>query len=131
MASLCQLFVLLDLADEVHRRVEQTLEPLGLSRATFEALRHLDAQGGRTQKALAEHTGCAPSNVTRLVDRLEKQGFAERLPDPDDRRVVRARPTAEGRAALAAASEALSALQASLVGRLAEAEGRCSVDDNV
>lgn len=131
MGSLCQLFVLLDLADEVNRRVELALEPLGLSRATFEALRHLAAEGAPTQKALAEHAGCAPSNVTRRIDRLEKQGLVERLPDPGDRRVVRARPTATGRATLEAAIAALSELQAALVARLAEAEGRCATDDKV
>ncbi len=38
-----------------------------------------------------------PSTATRAVARLEQLGLAERSHDPDDRRVVLARPTALGR----------------------------------
>lgn len=38
-----------------------------------------------------------PSTATRAVARLERLGLAERHPEPDDRRVVLARPTARGR----------------------------------
>jgi DNA-binding MarR family transcriptional regulator len=38
-----------------------------------------------------------PSTATRAVARLEQLGLAERTRDPDDRRVVLARPTALGR----------------------------------
>ncbi len=37
------------------------------------------------------------SSATRMVDVLVEQGYAERLPDPQDRRVVRVAPTATGR----------------------------------
>ena len=38
-----------------------------------------------------------PSTATRAINRLEKLGLAERSVDPDDRRVVVARPTPTGR----------------------------------
>jgi DNA-binding MarR family transcriptional regulator len=38
-----------------------------------------------------------PRNVTGLVDHLERDGLVERVPDPEDRRSVRARLTAKGR----------------------------------
>lgn len=38
-----------------------------------------------------------PSTATRTVDRLERAGLATRSTDPDDRRVVVARPTELGR----------------------------------
>jgi DNA-binding MarR family transcriptional regulator len=37
------------------------------------------------------------SDTTRLIDRLEKAGLAERLPNPTDRRSVLVRATAAGR----------------------------------
>ena len=37
------------------------------------------------------------SSATRIVDWLEQSGFAERLPDPTDRRVVRVTLTKEGK----------------------------------
>ena len=123
--GLCQLFVLLDLADEVNEQVGSALERFGLSRATFQALWHLSSEGAQTHKAMADRAGCAPSNVTRLVDRLEKQGFVERTPLADDRRVVLATLTAEGRSALEGASKALGTVQDALLPRLAHAGERC------
>ena len=37
------------------------------------------------------------SSATRMVDVLVEQGYAERLPDPHDRRVVRVAPTENGK----------------------------------
>ncbi|QHC21242.1 MarR family winged helix-turn-helix transcriptional regulator [Streptomyces sp. GS7] len=47
-------------------------------------------------RRLAQRLKCEPSNVTGIVDRLESRGLVERRPDPDDRRVKLAAPTAEG-----------------------------------
>lgn len=127
--GLCQLFVLLDLADEVHTHVGRALEPFGLTRATFQALWHLSSDGAQTHKAMANRAGCAPSNVTRLVDRLEKLGFVERTAMPDDRRVVLTKLTPEGRVALQGASEALGTVQNALIPRLTHAEQRCGEAD--
>ena len=117
MDDLGPLFTLLRRADAVHARVEAALAPFGLTRPTWEALRLLRCQGAKTQKALAAHAGCAPSNVTRLVDRLEKQGFVVRCADREDRRVITAQLTAAGTAALDGADAAVRAAQAELVER--------------
>jgi DNA-binding MarR family transcriptional regulator len=50
-----------------------------------------------------------PTSVTSAVDRLEAQGFVERLPHPTDRRAVLASITATGRARATAATTALNA----------------------
>ena len=47
------------------------------------------------------------SDVTRLVDRLERDGLAERLANPDDRRSVLVRATAAGHRAFAAVTPRL------------------------
>jgi DNA-binding MarR family transcriptional regulator len=46
---------------------------------------------------LAEDLGSTPRNITGLVDHLERDGLVERVPDPADRRSVRARLTEAGR----------------------------------
>lgn len=46
---------------------------------------------------LAEALDSTPRNITGLVDHLERDGLVERVPDPDDRRSVRARLTEKGR----------------------------------
>jgi DNA-binding MarR family transcriptional regulator len=45
---------------------------------------------------LAAVLSCEPSNVTGLVDRLEKRGLVERRPAAHDRRVKLIAPTEEG-----------------------------------
>ncbi|HYL69688.1 MAG TPA: MarR family transcriptional regulator [Candidatus Dormibacteraeota bacterium] len=67
----------------------------------LEALHHvldLDARsgGGAAMNELARLQHCALSTATALVDRLIKQGLAERIADPTDRRVVRIAPTRRG-----------------------------------
>ncbi|MBP0462158.1 MarR family winged helix-turn-helix transcriptional regulator [Streptomyces montanisoli] len=47
-------------------------------------------------RRIARKLKCEPSNVTGIVDRLEARGLVERRPDPDDRRVKLAAPTASG-----------------------------------
>ncbi|WP_447037212.1 MarR family winged helix-turn-helix transcriptional regulator [Streptomyces sp. DSM 118878] len=48
-------------------------------------------------RRIAQKLKCEPSNITGIVDRLEARGLVERRPDPADRRVKLAAPTAEGR----------------------------------
>lgn len=79
-------------------RLDTVLEDHGLSIAKIGLLRHLaEAEGPITLGQLAERLACVKSNVTQLVDRLEGDGLARRLPDPDDRRSVRAAITDKGR----------------------------------
>ncbi len=47
------------------------------------------------------------SDATRLIDRLERAGLAERLRNPNDRRSVLVRATAEGRRVFAAVTPKL------------------------
>ena len=46
---------------------------------------------------IAERLSCVKSNVTQLVDNMELAGLVRRIPDPDDRRSIRAALTEEGR----------------------------------
>ena len=54
---------------------------------------------------LARHLELDKSSVTGLVDRAERRGLLERVPDPDDGRAVRVRLTKEGRALAARGAE--------------------------
>jgi DNA-binding MarR family transcriptional regulator len=49
---------------------------------------------------LAEGLDSTPRNITGLVDHLERDGLVERVPDPEDRRSVRARLTEKGRSVI-------------------------------
>jgi DNA-binding MarR family transcriptional regulator len=46
---------------------------------------------------LATELETSPRNITGLVDHLERDGLVERVPDPQDRRSLRARLTPAGK----------------------------------
>ncbi|GAA1819574.1 helix-turn-helix domain-containing protein [Actinomadura chokoriensis] len=43
----------------------------------------------RNAKQLSDATGISTSTVSRAIDRLERAGYLQRVPDPDDRRSAR------------------------------------------
>lgn len=69
---------------------------LGLGPADLRCLDWL-ADGPKTAGELARGTGLRAAATTALLDRLERRGLIERLPDEADRRrvLVRMTPTAE------------------------------------
>jgi DNA-binding MarR family transcriptional regulator len=114
--------LLLDAARAVEARVERALADEGLSLAKLGALRHLAlAEAPLTLTQLAERHCCGRSNVTSLIDRLEADGFVERIVDPNDRRTVRAALTETGRTAYARASAILAEHERSIDERLGQA----------
>ncbi|HEU5270733.1 MAG TPA: MarR family transcriptional regulator [Jatrophihabitans sp.] len=60
----------------------------GLSVTEEKALDLLMRSGPLTHAALGEQTGLAPASVSDLIDRLERKGYARRVPHPQDRRRV-------------------------------------------
>jgi DNA-binding MarR family transcriptional regulator len=59
------------------------------------------SSGPSAQQRLAEAIGVSPRHVTGLVDALEADGFARRLPHPQDRRSVLVELTDKGAATVA------------------------------
>ena len=88
----------LDAADRLRTRISAALRTVGLTWPQFEVLDQLRHTPDRALplRVLAECQGCAASNITQLVDRLEREGLVKRVDDPDDRRSVRAELTAAG-----------------------------------
>ena len=108
---------------EVEAWLERSVEPMGLSLAKMGALHTLvEADEPIPLGQLAERLCCVKSNVTQLVDRLEADRLVRRVPDPADRRSVRAEVTEEGRARFAAAVRARQAAEAELLAGFADAE---------
>ena len=65
---------------------DRAIAELGLTPATARALHELDPDRPLPARDLAEGLGCDRSNVTALVDKLERAGLVERHADPADRR---------------------------------------------
>lgn len=93
-------------AKEIHRlvmelsrtlmgRFEAAVETLGLTVPQAMLLRQLD--DGMPMNEVAEALHCDPSNVTGIVDRLERRGLVQRRQLETDRRVKQLVLTPEGR----------------------------------
>lgn len=83
------LILLHDVARTLRTRIDQRARTRGMSRAQWIILARLERQPGLSQNELAAICEVEPITVARLVDRLEKSGFVERRPDPNDRRIWR------------------------------------------
>jgi DNA-binding MarR family transcriptional regulator len=64
-------------------------EALGVNLTDLHALNIVENRGGLTAGALAAEAGLTSGAVTGVVDRLERAGYARRVPDPADRRRVK------------------------------------------
>lgn len=94
---------LLRLTRRVHRIQKRHLERsgLGATPARSRLLRVLAQYGSPPSMAeLARRLEVVPRAVTTLVDGLEANGTVRRVPDPDNRRVIRIELTDEGRRTL-------------------------------
>ena len=113
------VFSFLETAEAVEARLEAAVNPLGLSLAKLAVLHFLaDAKEPLPLSALAERQHCVRSNITQLVDRLEKDGLVRRRADSNDRRSVRAALTAAGTRAHAEGMDALRQVQRAIMGPL-------------
>ncbi len=82
------------------------LQESGLRLRHYAVLRFLATSEGALQRELSARLGYDPSAIVGLVDDLEKLGFAERRPAPDDRRSRIVVLTEQGRAFLRGTDEA-------------------------
>ena len=80
------------------RALETRLHKTGISPAQFIALAHLTALGTMPQKELAAHLSTSPVSVVKLIDRMERDGWVERQPSTEDRRIKHVVPTAKAAA---------------------------------
>lgn len=113
-----------ELARLIDAHVRSRGDQLELTATQAVALRELT--GPLTMRELAARMCCEPSNVTFVVDRLERRGLLERRPDPDDRRVKRLVLTDRGADLRARLLDLLT--EDSPLGRLTDAEHRALRD---
>jgi DNA-binding MarR family transcriptional regulator len=90
-------------------RLNETLEPFGLTFARYEALMllHYSRRGALPLGKIGGRLQVHPTSVTNLIDGLERAGYVVRSPHPTDRRATLAGITKRGRQTAATATEAL------------------------
>ncbi|WP_395571821.1 MarR family winged helix-turn-helix transcriptional regulator [Streptomyces sp. BK79] len=99
-----------------------SLQESGLRLRHYAVLRLLATTDGALQRELSARLGYDPSAIVGLVDDLERLGFAERRPSPDDRRSRIVVLTDKGRAFLQDTDEAGTQVTHDLLGPLDPAE---------
>ncbi|MEL7199156.1 MAG: MarR family transcriptional regulator [Pseudomonadota bacterium] len=127
MASLPQSAPSLDLLTAL-RDLHVTLDhfdadiaaQLGLARNDLKCVHLLVAEGSASPKRIMAQLALTSGTVTTLIDRLEAQGWARRLPDPKDRRGVRVEPTRKAKRDLAGLYGPMSEVIGKFEGRLGE-----------
>ncbi|HEY0700574.1 MAG TPA: MarR family winged helix-turn-helix transcriptional regulator [Micromonospora sp.] len=95
-------------ASALRHHVDLDLARLGLTPAAARALVQLDPDRPMPARDLAEQLACDRSNVTGLVDRLERAGLVQRRGDPADRRLKTLVVTDAGRRMRAEATRMMS-----------------------
>jgi DNA-binding MarR family transcriptional regulator len=121
-----------ELHASLERDLHKTAVELDLTDALADAIWQLDpALGPLSRRELAARLHCDPSNVTFLVDRLERRRLVTRSRARADRRVKALALTSAGRSArrrliaTVARSPMFSALTVTQRQQLAELLGRC------
>ncbi|MGI5118680.1 MarR family winged helix-turn-helix transcriptional regulator [Marinactinospora thermotolerans] len=93
-------------------QLDATLKPYGLTFARYEALVLLtfSSTGALPLGKIGERLMVHPTSVTNTIDRLERQGFVRRRPNPSDGRGTLAEITDEGREVVEHATRDLLAM---------------------
>lgn len=113
---------LLEVAHGLEARLGEALRAVGLSGPKYWVLQQIAESGQPLMLSeLAAGQGCAPSNITQLVDRLEADGLVRRVEEPTDRRSKRAELTPLGSARQSAGTRAIAKVQNEFLGSLSDA----------
>jgi DNA-binding MarR family transcriptional regulator len=111
-------------ADVLQQVSGQALRNSGLSETQYNVLRILRGAGEEGLKCseIGERMVTRDPDITRLLDRLEKQGWIERRRSTTDRRVVTTTITAAGLALLVGLDAPIRELLDHMLGRLGPAK---------
>ena len=103
---------------------EPVLHAHGLTMWGYVVLLALDRSSMRTQAALAAAIGADKTRIIRTLDDLQHDGYIERRPDPDDRRVRLLAITDAGRRVKDAAQSEIQRGEERWLGELTAEERR-------
>ena len=115
---------LLRTADVLLHGVAETLKPFGLSPTQYNVLRILRGAEpkGLACREISERMITRDPDVTRLLDRLEDRGLAERTRSREDRRVITTRITDAGLQILESLEAPIGDLHTRQLGHLKSAQ---------
>jgi DNA-binding MarR family transcriptional regulator len=92
-------------------RMEEVIQPLGVTLHQYTALSVLERRGGLSSAQLARRNFVSPQASNQLVALLERNGLIERRVDDTNRRILRMWLTDDGREMLAACHRAVDEIE--------------------
>jgi len=123
LASFGAMFNLLRASTRVFGQLESTVHrPAGWSLAGFRVMFTLWVVGPCEVRDIAHLSGLSRASVSAVLNTLERDGLAVRLPHPSDGRLVTATLTADGRQRLVSAYTAQNRVERDLLGDLDDGE---------
>ena len=115
------LDVLVEAGQMIEQRMEEAAQAHGLSVAKMGVLHALVQKGEPVPLGvLSRELRCVKSNITQLIDRMEVDKLVRRIPDPGDRRSIRAEITEEGRRRYEEGWQALAQVRQEILAALSE-----------
>ncbi len=85
-----ELGMLMVSVTRLHRtRADQLMEQIGLHRGQARLLLTLSQHDGMTHSEIAERLEISPPAATKVIKRMEQEGYLQRRADPADERVSR------------------------------------------
>ncbi|CAM3059425.1 MarR family winged helix-turn-helix transcriptional regulator [Sporolactobacillus spathodeae] len=81
----------------IQKSLETAIRSYGLNATEFSVVRLLYSMGNQPIQKIGDKISIASSSTTYVIDKLEKKVLLERIPCPNDRRIVWASLTPKGR----------------------------------
>jgi MarR family transcriptional regulator, 2-MHQ and catechol-resistance regulon repressor len=108
--------------DKVRKVQSKQMFEQKLTTPQFGVLEILHKMGPVPLKKISEEMMVTGANITCVVDNLEKEGFVKRVPSKEDRRVIHAELTPQGKAKIESIMPAYSDSMATVISPLSDHE---------
>jgi DNA-binding MarR family transcriptional regulator len=118
----CICFQLGAVARKITRYYKEKLTSMGLTHGQFFMLVALYDEDGLLPSRLADKTALDRPTITGLLDRMERDGWTERRPEPSDRRVLRIHLTSKALQAREVILSIFEETNGQFVGRFSQEE---------
>lgn len=105
-----------------HARADQSMEGMGLYRGQAHLLMVVARQDGMTHSEVAAALRISPAATTKVIKRMEEQGYVQRQADAADERVSRVYLQEKGRALVAQIGAAFARLDRAMLDGVSEPE---------
>jgi DNA-binding MarR family transcriptional regulator len=102
--------------------MDRWLDQHGVSEGRMGVLWSLTRSGSMSLGDLAAALDVSPTNITGLVDHLERDGLVVRAPDPEDRRAIKATLSPLGRAKIAAIQKEMGSVRETILAGFTDEE---------